>query len=34
VASHFNIAMHERYGRREIDDIVRAVKKVERAYRR
>ena len=30
--THFNIAVHERYGRREIDDIVAAIEKVGAAY--
>jgi dTDP-4-amino-4,6-dideoxygalactose transaminase len=32
VETHFNMAVHERYGRREIADILRAVEKVETAY--
>lgn len=32
VQEHFNIAIHESYGRQEIDDIVAALKKVEAAY--
>ena len=30
--THFNVGMHERYGQREIDDILAAIEKVERAY--
>ena len=30
--THFNINFHENYGQKEIDDILTAIKKVERAY--
>jgi dTDP-4-amino-4,6-dideoxygalactose transaminase len=34
VETHFNVAMHERYGEAEIDDILAAVRKVEAAFGR
>ncbi len=34
VATHFNIAIHEQYGDRDIADILTALEKVETAYRR
>ena len=30
--THFNIAVHENYGEKEIDDILTAIEKVEKAY--
>ena len=30
--AHFNIAVHEQYGRKEIDAILAAIEKVETAY--
>ena len=33
VAEHFNLAIHENYTRREIGDIVEAIRKVAGAYR-
>ncbi|MDO9464063.1 MAG: DegT/DnrJ/EryC1/StrS family aminotransferase [bacterium] len=32
--SHFNISLNENYGKKEIDDIVNALKKVEQAYKK
>jgi len=32
--SHFNISLNENYGKKEIDDIVNALKKVEQSYKK
>ncbi|MBI4531397.1 MAG: DegT/DnrJ/EryC1/StrS family aminotransferase, partial [Candidatus Latescibacteria bacterium] len=34
VTSHFVLSLHENYGRQEVEDIVKALEKVERAYLR